>query len=47
MLRIQLDKDMLQDRKISKDAIENMIVDNFGNDMHVIRSQDNDEKLVV
>lgn len=47
VLRIELDKDMLLDRKISMDAIEAMVDDNFGKDMHVIRSQDNDEKLVV
>lgn len=47
VLRIELDKDMLLDRKISMDRIEAMIDDNFGKDMHIIRSQDNDEKLVV
>lgn len=47
VLRIQLDKDMLLDRKIGMEAIESMIGDNFGNDMHVIRSEDNQENLVV
>lgn len=47
MLRIVMDKDMLHDRQISMDHIEGMIHQNFGGDVHVIRSQDNDEKMVL
>jgi len=47
LLRIELDKEMLLDRKISMDKIEAMIAENFGSDMHVIRSQDNEKNLVV
>lgn len=47
LLRIIMDKDMLQDRGISMDHIERVIHQNFGNDVHVIRSQDNDEKMVL
>ncbi len=47
VLRIQLDKDMLLDRKIGMDDIEKMISENFGSDMHIIRSQDNADNLVV
>eukprot|EP00178_Gracilaria_changii_P002976 TRINITY_DN1436_c0_g1_i1.p1 TRINITY_DN1436_c0_g1~~TRINITY_DN1436_c0_g1_i1.p1 ORF type:complete len:1836 (-),score=205.39 TRINITY_DN1436_c0_g1_i1:2057-7564(-) len=47
LLRIILDKDMLQDREISMDLVENSIHDTFGNDIHIIRSQDNDEKMVL
>eukprot|EP00177_Eucheuma_denticulatum_P004522 GFKZ01008224.1.p1 GENE.GFKZ01008224.1~~GFKZ01008224.1.p1 ORF type:complete len:1807 (-),score=207.06 GFKZ01008224.1:2235-7655(-) len=47
LLRISMDKDMLQDRGISMDHIETVIHQSFGNDVHVIRSQDNDQKMVI
>ncbi|CDF38608.1 DNA-directed RNA polymerase rpb1 [Chondrus crispus] len=47
LLRIVLDKDMLQDRSISMDQIERIVYQNFGSDVHVIRSQDNDERIVL
>lgn len=47
LLRITMDKDMLQDRGISMDHIESAIHQNFGNDVHVIRSQDNDDNMIL
>lgn len=47
LLRIVLDKDMLQDRSITMDQIERIIYQNFGSDIHVIRSHDNDERMVI
>ena len=47
LLRLTLDKDMLQDRVISMDHIENVLNLNFGQDVHIIRSTDNASKLVM
>lgn len=47
LLRIVLDKDMLLDRGITMDHIEKIVYQNFGNDVHIIRSQDNDERMVL
>lgn len=47
LLRIVMDKEMLEDRQITMDRIEGMIQHNFGSDVHVIRSQDNDEKMIL
>lgn len=47
MLRIVMNKDMLQDRGITMDAIENSVKSTFGNDLHVVRSTDNEEQLVL
>lgn len=47
LLRFVMDKDILQDRGITMDVIEKTIYNNFGNDIHIIRSQENDEKMVL
>lgn len=47
MLRIVMNKDMLLDRAITMDAIENSLKATFMNDLHVLRSTDNEEQLVL
>lgn len=47
LLRVTLDSDMLQDRGITMQMIETAILTNFGSDLHVIRSDDNDKNTVV
>eukprot|EP00180_Rhodochaete_pulchella_P001454 Plantae.Rhodophyta-Rhodochaete_pulchella.ctg227.p1 GENE.Plantae.Rhodophyta-Rhodochaete_pulchella.ctg227~~Plantae.Rhodophyta-Rhodochaete_pulchella.ctg227.p1 ORF type:complete len:1671 (-),score=231.97 Plantae.Rhodophyta-Rhodochaete_pulchella.ctg227:2291-6790(-) len=47
LLRIELSKEMLTDRKISMNHIKNVICDYFGQDLNVMASEDNDENLVL
>lgn len=47
LLRLTMDKEMLHDRGITMDTIETTITNSFGSDLHVIRSNDNDAKLVL
>jgi len=47
LLRIVLSKEMLTDRKIGMNHIKNTIQLQFGNDLNVMASEDNDDNLVL
>eukprot|EP00181_Compsopogon_caeruleus_P004164 CAMPEP_0184689352 /NCGR_PEP_ID=MMETSP0312-20130426/30607_1 /TAXON_ID=31354 /ORGANISM="Compsopogon coeruleus, Strain SAG 36.94" /LENGTH=1800 /DNA_ID=CAMNT_0027146691 /DNA_START=617 /DNA_END=6019 /DNA_ORIENTATION=+ len=47
LLRIQLSKEMLTDRKIGMNHIKNVINEWFGSDLNIMASEDNDESLVL
>lgn len=47
MLRIELDREMMTDKKLSMADIGERIQHDFGGDLNVIYNDDNSEKLIV
>lgn len=47
LLRIELDPAILEDRYVTMDHVQRKIVENFGTDLQVICSQENDESKVI
>lgn len=47
ILRVQLDEAILADRKITMDNVERKLMESFGNDVQIIRSQENADSKVL
>ena len=47
LLRIELNREMMVDKKLSIANIAQKITDEFGDELHVVFSDDNAEKLVL